>query len=98
MYGKKKKNENGDVIDKFCVYESKGLGFVLFKNESDAIKAKETLNEKNYQYLGHNLKLIIEDYDYNKGEKNTFKICHIIWDTTEATVSEEEEEKEEVGG
>ena len=70
---KEKKNENGDVIDKFCVYESKGLGFVLFKNESDAIKAKETLNEKNYQYLGHNLKLIIEDYDYNKGEKKHFQ-------------------------
>jgi hypothetical protein len=31
-----------------------------------------------------------------KEKKNTFKICHIIWDTTEATVSEEEEEKEEV--
>ena len=66
-------DENGDVIDKFCVYESKGLGFVLFKSESDAIKAKETLNEKNYQYLGHNLKLIIEDYDYNKGEKKHFQ-------------------------
>jgi RNA recognition motif-containing protein len=70
---KEKKNENGDVIDKFCVYESKGLGFVLFKSENDAAKAKETLNEKNYQYLGYNLKLNIEDYDYNKGEKKHFQ-------------------------
>jgi RNA recognition motif-containing protein len=30
------KNENGEVIDKEFVYESKGYGFVLFRNIEDA--------------------------------------------------------------
>lgn len=32
------KNDAGFIIDKIFVYESKGTGFVLFKNANDALK------------------------------------------------------------
>ena len=37
------KNEEGEIVDKEFVYESKGIGFVLFKSGEDASKAKDLL-------------------------------------------------------
>ncbi len=71
---KDKKNEKGEIIDKEFIYESKGYGFVLFKKEECAQKAKEELNEKESEYNGIKMKLIIENYDYNKGEKKQFEM------------------------
>ena len=62
------KDENGNVLDKEFVYESRGYGFVLFKNSEDARKAKETLN-KPILFKNQNLSMIVEYYDYTKAEK-----------------------------
>ena len=64
------KDEKGNIIDKRYIYESKGIGFVLFKKEEDARNAKIELNEKEFEYNGIKLKLIIENFDYNKGERS----------------------------
>jgi polyadenylate-binding protein len=68
---KVKKDDSGLILDKEFVYESKGYGFVLYKNPEDAKKAKEALNQK-IEYKGQTLSLIIEYYDYSKAEKNHF--------------------------
>ena len=70
-----RKDENGDVIDKEFVYVSKGCGFVLFKSADDAKKAKEELNDIDYEYKDIKMKLQVDYYDYNKGEKS--KIAEI---------------------
>ena len=62
------KDENGNVLDKEFVYESKGYGFVLFKSGEDAKKAKEALTQ-GVEFKGMKLTLIVEFYDYNKAEK-----------------------------
>lgn len=67
------KDENGNLVDKKYIYESKGFGFVLFKKAEDAQRARETLNEKEFEFEGKKLKLLIENYDYDKGEKNRFE-------------------------
>ena len=64
------KDEKGNIIDKRYIYESKGFGFVLFKKEEDARNAKIDLNEKEFEHNGIKLKLIIENFDYNKGERS----------------------------
>ena len=71
---KDKKNEKGEIIDKEFIYESKGYGFVLFKKEENAQKAKEELNDKESEFNGIKMKLLIENYDYNKGEKKQFEM------------------------
>jgi polyadenylate-binding protein len=70
-----RKDENGDVIDKEFVYVSKGCGFVLFKHADDAKKAKDELNDIDYEYKDIKMKLQVDYYDYNKGEKT--KIAEI---------------------
>lgn len=70
-----RKDENGDVIDKEFVYVSKGCGFVLFKHADDAKKAKDELNDIDYEYKDIKMKLQVDYYDYNKGEKS--KIAEI---------------------
>ena len=37
------KDSNGNIIDKEFVYESKGFGYVLYKNSMDAAKVKKNL-------------------------------------------------------
>ena len=69
------KDKNGEVVDKELVYQSKGYGFVLFKNPDNAKEAKEELNEKETEFKGMKLKLQIDYYDYSKGEKS--KIAEI---------------------
>ncbi|MCQ2818134.1 MAG: hypothetical protein MJ252_12785 [archaeon] len=64
------KDENGEVIDKEFIYESKGIGFVLFKNPEDAAKAKMNLDGMETCFGAVAMKLSIEFYDYNKGERN----------------------------
>ena len=64
------KDEKGNIIDKKYIYESKGFGFVLFKKEEDARNAKMDLNEKEFEHNGIKLKLIVENFDYNKGERS----------------------------
>ena len=63
------KDEKGNLIDKKFIYESKGFGYVLFKKSDDAQKAKNELNEQEIEHKGLKLKLIIENFDYDKGEK-----------------------------
>ena len=63
------KDEKGNLIDKKFIYESKGFGYVLFKKSEDAQKAKNELNEQEIEHKGLKLKLIIENFDYDKGEK-----------------------------
>lgn len=41
---KDKKDENGNIIDKEFIYESKGFGFVLFKNSEDASRVNLFIN------------------------------------------------------
>lgn len=62
-------DDNGYILDKEFVYESKGYGFILYKNAEDASKAKEALNQK-VDYKGQTLSLVVEYYDYTKAEKN----------------------------
>ena len=64
------KDESGEIVDKELTYESKGIGFVLYKNAEDAGKAKEQLNEIETCIDNIAMKLTIEFYDYNKKEKN----------------------------
>ena len=59
-------DENGNILDKKFVYESKGFGYVCFKKSEDAQKAKNELNEQEFQFSGLNLKLIVEDFNYDK--------------------------------
>ena len=67
------KDEKGNIIDKKYIYESKGFGYVLFKKSEDAQKAKNELNEQEIEHKGIKLKLIIENFDYDKGEKIKFE-------------------------
>ena len=68
------KDEKGNIIDKKYIYESKGFGYVLFRKSEDAQKAKNELNEQDIEHKGIKLKLIVENFDYDKGEK--IKIEH----------------------
>jgi hypothetical protein len=68
------KDEKGNIIDKKYIYESKGFGYVLFKKSEDAQKAKIEINDQEFEYKGIHLKLIVENFDYDKGEK--IKIEH----------------------
>ena len=63
------KDEKGNIIDKKYIYESKGFGYVLFRKTEDAQNAKLELNEKDFEFKGINLKLIVENFDYDKVEK-----------------------------
>ena len=67
------KDEKGNIIDKKYIYESKGFGYVLFRKAEDAQKAKNELNEKDIEYKDIKLKLIVENFDYDKGEKIKFE-------------------------
>ena len=67
------KDEKGNIIDKKYIYESKGFGYVLFRKAEDAQKAKNELNEKDIEYKEIKLKLIVENFDYDKGEKIKFE-------------------------
>ena len=69
------KDEKGNIIDKKYIYESKGFGYVLFGKSEDAQKAKNELNEQEIEHKGIHLKLIIENFDYDKGEK--IKLEHL---------------------
>lgn len=60
------KNENGEVLDKVFLYESKGYGFVLFRNIEDASAAKQALNNEKFNFKNIPLILIVEYYDYTK--------------------------------
>ena len=62
------KDDQGNIIDKSYVYESKGFAFVLYKNVEDAQKAKAELNDFLWESNGIKIKLIIEDFDYDKGK------------------------------
>ena len=68
------KDEKGNIIDKKYIYESKGFGYVLFGKSEDAQKAKNELNEQEFEHKGIKLKLLVENFDYDKGEK--IKIEH----------------------
>jgi len=70
------KDEKGNIIDKKYVYESKGFGFVLFRKPEDAQKAKNELNDEDFEHKGLRLKLIVENFDYDKGEKMKFEHFH----------------------
>ena len=59
-------DDQGNVLDKKYVYESKGFGYVCFKKSEDAQNAKNELNEQEFQYNNFNLKLIVEDFNYDK--------------------------------
>ena len=63
------KDEKGNIIDKKYIYESKGFGYVLFKKSEDAQKAKNELNDQDIEHKGMKLKLLVENFDYDKGEK-----------------------------
>jgi polyadenylate-binding protein len=63
------KDEKGNIIDKKYIYESKGFGYVLFRKSEDAQKAKNELNDQDFEYKGLKLKLIVENFDYDKVEK-----------------------------
>ena len=63
------KDEKGNIIDKNYIYESKGFGYVLFKKSEDAQKAKNELNDQDIEHKGMKLKLLVENFDYDKGEK-----------------------------
>ena len=67
------KDEKGNIIDKKYIYESKGFGYVLFRKSEDAQKAKNELNEKDIEHKDMKLKLIVENFDYDKGEKIKFE-------------------------
>ncbi len=69
------KDEKGNLIDKKYVYESKGFGFVLFRKSEDAQKAKNELNDVDFEHKGIKLKLIVENFDYDKVEKT--KLEHL---------------------
>ena len=60
------KDDQGNIIDKKFVYESKGFGYVCFKKSEDAQRAKNEINEQEFQFNGINLKLIVEDFNYDK--------------------------------
>lgn len=62
------RNESGEVIDKVFQYESKGYGFVLFRNSEDAKVAKDSLNNHKINFRNMTLTLIVEYYDYSKAE------------------------------
>ena len=70
------KDEKGNIIDKKYVYESKGFGFVLFRKSEDAQKAKNELNDEDFEHKGLRLKLFVENFDYDKGEKMKFEHFH----------------------
>ena len=59
-------DDQGNILDKKYVYESKGFGYVCFKKSEDAQKAKNEMNEQEFQFNGLNLKLIVEDFNYDK--------------------------------
>jgi hypothetical protein len=63
------KDEKGNIIDKKYIYESKGFGYVLFRKSEDAQKAKNELNDQDFEHKGLKLKLIVENFDYYKVEK-----------------------------
>ena len=67
------KDEKGNIIDKNYIYESKGFGYVLFKKTEDAQNAKNELNDKEIEHKNMKLKLIVENFDYDKGEKLKFE-------------------------
>ena len=69
------KDEKGNIIDKNFIYESKGFGYVLFKKAEDAQNAKNELNDKEIEHKDLKLKLIVENFDYDKGEK--IKVEHL---------------------
>jgi polyadenylate-binding protein len=62
------KNESGEVVDKVFQYESKGYGFVLFRNSEDAHTAKDALNNKKIDFKNMTLNFIVEYYDYTKAD------------------------------
>lgn len=66
---KEVRNAEGMVLDKEFLYESKGYGFVLFRNPEDAKAAKEGLNNQKIKFKDMTLSLVVEYYDYSKGEK-----------------------------
>ena len=59
-------DDQGNVLDKKFVYESKGFGYVCFRKSEDAQKAKNEINGQDLQYQNLNLKLIVEDFNYDK--------------------------------
>ena len=59
-------DEQGNILDKKYVYESKGFGYVCFKKSEDAQRAKNEINDKEFQFNNLNLKLIVEDFNYDK--------------------------------
>jgi polyadenylate-binding protein len=66
------RNADGVVTDKEFIYESKGYGFVLFRNILAAKAAKEALNNNKFEFKNTNINFVVEYYDYSKGEKNQF--------------------------
>jgi RNA recognition motif-containing protein len=61
-----KLNENGDVVDKEYVYESKGFGFVCFKKTESAELAINNLNGKNLKGKFQDFKVNVEYYNYDR--------------------------------
>jgi RNA recognition motif-containing protein len=49
------KNEKGEIVDKEFVYESKGYGFVLFRNIEDARKVNNTFPRQKRLLIINNL-------------------------------------------
>ena len=59
-------DDQGNILDKKFVYESKGFGYVCFRKSEDAQKAKAEIHGQDLQFQNLNLKLIVEDFNYDK--------------------------------
>jgi len=59
-------DEQGNVLDKKFVYESKGFGYVCFRKSEDAQKAKNDINGLDIKFQNLDLRLIVEDFNYDK--------------------------------
>jgi RNA recognition motif-containing protein len=62
----KEKIENGVVMDKEFLYESKGYGYVCFKKPSDARSAIDEMNGKVFSNKGQEYKIVVEYFNYDR--------------------------------
>lgn len=68
-----KLDENGGVVDKEYIYESKGYGFVCFKKTESAELAINSLNGKNLKGKFQDIKIAVEYYNYDRSTESKEK-------------------------